>query len=153
SQMAEAIVNARLGDAWQAFSAGTQPAGYVHPLARRALAEIGVPHKGRSKHAGEFRDRPFDLVVTVCDDAAEHCPVWLGRGQRLHLGFPDPAQATGTEDEVLAVFRAVRDEIAHQVPELLRRWEGKQRLVEMNGSKNDEEVQFHGRADSSCSNR
>ncbi len=60
--------------------------------------------------------------MTVCDDAAENCPVWLGKGKRVHLGFPDPAQATGTEDEILAVFRAVRDDIIRQVPDLLRQW-------------------------------
>jgi len=120
SQMAEAIVNARLGDVWEAYSAGTQPAGYVHPLALRALTEIGITHSGRSKHADEYRGVPFDLVVTVCDDAAENCPVWLGQGKRVHLGFPDPAKATGTEDEVMAVFRQVRDDIAQQVPALLK---------------------------------
>ena len=97
SQMAEAIVNAWHGDEWEAFSAGTQPAGYVHPNAVRALAEVGVQHAGRSKGAGEFREVHFDLVVTVCDDAAENCPVWLGRGKRIHLGFSDPARASGTE--------------------------------------------------------
>jgi len=122
SQMAEAIANTGLGDEWQAFSAGTEPADAVHPAALRALAEIGIIHKGRPKPAAEFRDVPFDLVVTVCDNAAENCPVWLGKGKRAHLGFSDPAQATGTEDEILAVFRAVRDEIAHQVPDLLRQW-------------------------------
>jgi arsenate reductase (thioredoxin) len=121
SQMAEAIVNARLADAWEAFSAGTHPAGYVHPLAVRVLREIGIEHAGRSKSADEFRDVAFDLVVTVCDDAAENCPVWLGRGQRVHLGFPDPARATGSEDEVLAVFRGVRDDIAVRVTGLLAR--------------------------------
>ncbi len=143
SQMAEAIVNARLGDAWEAVSAGTEPAGYVHPKAVAALAEIGVDWRGHtSKHADQLRDVPFDLVVTVCDDAAENCPVWLpapgtqgpapgtqgpapgtqGQGRRAHLGFPDPAKATGTEDEVMAAFRAVRDAIAEQVPALLREW-------------------------------
>ena len=63
---------------------------------------------------------PFDLVVTVCDDAAENCPVWLGKGRRAHLGFPDPARASGSEDEVLAVFRRVRDDIALQVTEFLQ---------------------------------
>ena len=119
SQMAEAIVNARLGDRWQAYSAGTQPAGAVHPKAIQALAEMGIPHQGRSKHVDEFRGQPFDLVVTVCDDAAENCPVWLGPGQRAHLGFPDPAAATGSDEEVMAVFRAVRDDIARKVPALL----------------------------------
>jgi len=120
SQMAEAIVNAQLGDEWEAVSAGPKPAGYVHPNALLALAEIGISHQGRSKHADEFRDVPFDLVVTVCDDAAENCPLWLGQGKRVHLGFLDPATATGSEDEVLAVFRAVRDQIAQQVGALLR---------------------------------
>ncbi len=81
---------------------------------------MGIEHAGRSKPADEFRDVPFDLVVTVCDDAAENCPVWLGQGKRVHLGFTDPAKATGSEDEVLAVFRAVRDQIAEQVEALLR---------------------------------
>ena len=119
SQMAEAIVNARLGDEWEAASAGTLPSGYVHPNALRVLAEIGIDHQGRSKHTGQFRDMPLDLVVTVCDDAAENCPVWLGQGRRVHLGFPDPAKATGSDDEVLAVFRRVRDDIAAQIPALL----------------------------------
>ncbi len=120
SQMAEAIVNARLGEDWQAVSAGTKPAGYVHPMALRALREIGIEHAGRSKPADEFRDLPLDLVVTVCDAAAETCPVWLGRGRRVHLGFHDPAAVQGSEEEVLAAFRAVRDEIAAQVPLLLK---------------------------------
>ena len=119
SQMAEAIVNARLGESWEAYSAGTQPAGYVHPLALRALSEIGIQHEGRSKHADEYRAVPFDLVVTVCDDAAENCPVWLGQGKRQHLGFPDPARATGSDDEIMVAFRQVRDDIAEQVPALL----------------------------------
>lgn len=120
SQMAEAIVNARWGDQWQAYSAGTQPAGYVHPLALQVLREIGIEHQGRSKRADEYRQMPFDLVVTVCDDAAENCPVWLGKGKRVHLGFPDPAKATGSEAEVLAVFRQVRDDIAARVGDLLK---------------------------------
>jgi arsenate reductase (thioredoxin) len=120
SQMAEAIVNARLNDTWEAVSAGTAPAGYVHPLAVRALAEIGIDHAGRSKHVDEFRDAPFDLVVTVCDSAAEECPLWLGKGRRVHLSFPDPAKATGSEEEVMAAFRRVRDDMAAQLPVLLQ---------------------------------
>ncbi len=132
SQMAEAIANARLGDEWETFSAGTQPAGYIHPKAVAVLAEIGIDWQGRaSKHVDEFRGVHFDLVMTVCDDAAENCPLWLavpetreqgGRGKQVHLGFPDPARATGTDEEVLAVFRNVRDAIAEQVPALLRNW-------------------------------
>ena len=122
SQMAEAIVNARLGEEWQAFSAGTKPTGYVHPKAVEALREIGIQHEGRSKRVDEFREANFDLVVTVCDDAAENCPVWLGKGKRVHLGFPDPAKASGTEEEIMTIFRRVRDEIASKVPELLAQY-------------------------------
>lgn len=71
-------------------------------------------------HTDEFRGTPFDLVVTVCDDAAEDCPVWLGQGKRVHLGFPDPAKASGSDAEVLAVFRQVRDDIAQKIPALLK---------------------------------
>ena len=115
SQMAEAIVNFRLGDHWQAFSAGTKPAGYVHPKAIQALAELGIEHKGRSKPADEFRDTPFDMVVTVCDSAAEECPVWLGIGKRIHHSFPDPAQTDDMDD-----FRKVRDSIEKEIIGLLR---------------------------------
>ena len=96
SQMAEAIVNARLGNTWKAVSAGTQPAGYVHPKAVEALQEIGIQHTGRSKRADEFQGIDLDLVVTICDSAAEECPVWLGKGKRAHHSFPDPAKAEGT---------------------------------------------------------
>jgi len=119
SQMAEAIVNARLSEDWRAFSAGTVPSGYVHPKAIQVLDEIGISHEGESKSIENFREMDFDIVVTVCDDAAENCPVWLGKGERVHLGFPDPARAEGTDEEVLAVFRSVRDAIAQKVPELL----------------------------------
>jgi arsenate reductase len=120
SQMAEAIVNARLGDQWEAVSAGTKPAGYVHPKAIQVLQEIGIPHQGQSKLAEEYRSLPLDLVVTVCDSAAEECPVWLGSGKRAHLSFEDPAKATGSEEDVMNAFRKVRDQIAVQLPALLR---------------------------------
>ena len=119
SQMAEAIVNARLGDTWEAVSAGTKPAGYTHPMAIKALAEIGIEHVGRSKHTDEFRSVDFDVVITVCDDAAENCPVWLGKGKRVHIGFDDPAKADGTDEQVMGVFRRVRDEITDQIPPYL----------------------------------
>ena len=115
SQMAEAIVNARLGELWQAFSAGTKPAGYVHPKALQALTEIGIAHEGASKNADEFRDVDFDLVVTVCDSAAEECPIWLGRGKRLHHSFPDPAVTDNLDD-----FRSVRDDIEKVMIPLLQ---------------------------------
>ena len=117
--MAEAIINARLGDQWQASSAGTRPAGYVHPLAIAALSEIGIQHEGRSKLADEFRDVDFDLVVTVCDSAAEECPVWIGKGKRKHHSFPDPAKAEGSDGEIMNVFRAVRDDIEKEMIRLL----------------------------------
>ena len=119
SQMAEAIVNAKFGKKWEAYSAGIKPAGTVHPKALAVLAEIGIQHEGRSKPADEFRGIDFDLVVTVCDDAAENCPVWLGRGRKVHLGFPDPAKVRGSEEEVLAAFRSVRDDIVLQLPVIL----------------------------------
>ena len=119
SQMAEAIVNARYPE-WRAFSAGTRPAGLVHPMAIRALREIGIEHTGSSKSVDQFRDEAFDLVVTVCDDANEECPVWLGKGRRVHEGFRDPAAAQGTDEERLAVFRQVRSEMLEKIPPLLK---------------------------------
>lgn len=110
SQMAEAIVNYRFGENWEAVSAGTKPVGYVHPKALEALSEIGIRHKGRSKPADEFRDMDFDLVVTVCDSAAEECPVWLGKGKRVHHSFPDPAKTDDMND-----FRKVRDAIECEI--------------------------------------
>ena len=110
SQLAEALTNHLRGEQWQAVSAGTHPTGYVHPLAIQALNEIGIDASvARSKSADEFRNADFDLVVTVCDSAAEECPLWLGQGKRTHIGFPDPAKGT------LADFRAVRDAIQQQI--------------------------------------
>ena len=114
SQMAEAIVNYRFGENWEAVSAGTKPAGYVHPKALEALSEIGIRHKGFSKLVDEFRDVDFDLVVTVCDSAAEECPVWLGKGKRVHHSFPDPAKTDDLND-----FRKVRDAIEREIIYLL----------------------------------
>jgi arsenate reductase len=115
SQMAEAIVNARLGDGWEAVSAGTKPAGYIHPKAIAILAEIGIKHEGRSKWADEFKGVEFDLVVTVCDSAAEECPLWLGKGKRVHHSFPDPALTNDIAD-----FRKVRNEMEKVIIPLLR---------------------------------
>ena len=116
SQMAEGLVNHYLWQTWQAYSAGTQPAGYVHPLATQALLELAINISDkRSKSVDEFGDAHFDLVVTVCDDAAENCPVWLGEERVVHIGFPDPARATGPHVEQMDVFRQVRDAIREQV--------------------------------------
>jgi arsenate reductase len=122
SQMAEGLVNHFLGAEWEAYSAGTHPAGYVHPLAVQVMLELGIDISNhRSKPADEFKDVPFDLVVTVCDDAAENCPVWLGPGQVVHIGFPDPARASGNHAEQLAIFCRVRDAIRQQVLDYLRK--------------------------------
>jgi arsenate reductase len=115
SQMAEAIVNAKMGEVWQAVSAGTKPAGYVHPKALDALSEIGIQHTGRSKLADEFKGMDFELVITVCDSAAEECPIWLGKGKKVHHSFPDPAVTDDMDD-----FRKVRDEIERVTIELLK---------------------------------
>jgi phosphate transport system protein len=119
--MAEGWVNAHLGDRYEAHSAGTAPTGHVHPLAVRVMREIGVDisHQ-RSKSVDEFRDEAFDFVVTLCDDAAENCPVWLGSGVRVHLGFPDPAQARGGDEEIAQAFRDVRDRMCTQVVDYLQ---------------------------------
>lgn len=111
SQMAEAIINEKFPGTWQAYSAGTDPSGYVHPKALLALEEIGISHQGNSKHIDDLPTKEFDSVITVCDDAAENCPVWLGKGVRHHIGFPDPAKAIGSEQEIMEVFRQVRDNI------------------------------------------
>jgi arsenate reductase len=121
SQMAEGLVNHFLTSEWQAQSAGTDPAGYVHPLSVEAMAELQIDiSKQRSKSVDEFRDREFDAVVTVCDDAAGNCPVWLGTGLKTHIGFDDPAIAAGSEEEKLVVFRRVREEIRRDVLRYLR---------------------------------
>ena len=84
------------------------------------LREIGIEHHGESKSVEQFRNQDFDLVITVCDDANEECPVWLGRGKRVHEGFRDPAKAEGTDEERLTVFRQVRDEMLKKIPTLLK---------------------------------
>ncbi len=119
SQMAEAIVNARYPE-WKAYSAGTKPAGYVHPKAIQVLAELGITHTGVSKQIDELHTKDFDIVVTVCDSAAEECPVWPGKaGKRIHHSFVDPAKVEGTAEEQLAVFRSVRSEMLEVIPKIL----------------------------------
>lgn len=120
--MAEALVNSQPNEGWEAFSAGSAPAGFVHPFALQALVEIGIQHHGRSKAMNEYRDQPFDLVVTVCEEASESCPVWLGKGAKIHMGFPDPAEATGSPEDILNAFRMVRDSMLIKIPELLQNW-------------------------------
>ncbi len=123
SQMAEAIVNHDLAGQWMAFSAGTHPTGVVSPLAVEALNELGIHHRGVSKSVELFRGGDFQVVITVCDNAAEDIPVWLGRGRRVHIGFPDPAGAEGNAEERLVIFRQVRDQIREQVVSSLQNLE------------------------------
>jgi arsenate reductase len=112
SQMAEGFVNHLLGAEWRARSAGTAPAARVHPLAVRAMAEVGVDIAGgKPEHVGVYLDQPWDLVVTVCDSAQEACPSFPRSVPKLHISFFDPAAAEGTDDERMTVFRRVRDEI------------------------------------------
>jgi arsenate reductase len=123
SQMAEGLVNHDLGGRWAARSAGTHPAAAVHPLAVRVMAEIGVDiARAVPKPVDTMTARPWDLVVTVCDSARESCPVFLGAAEQIHVSFPDPVLATGSEEQRLAVYRAVRDGIrARLLPEIAHR--------------------------------
>ena len=112
SHMAEGLLRRALGDGFEVASAGSKPAGYVHPLAIRALAEIGIDIASHtSKHLDEYLDRDVETVITVCGNADQVCPTFPGQLNRHHWPFDDPAHATGTEDEQFAVFRRVRDEI------------------------------------------
>jgi arsenate reductase (thioredoxin) len=115
SQMAEGWLRHLAGPRYNVESAGTK-ATAVRPLAIRAMEEAGVDiSMHQSKTLDQFRGQPFDLVVTVCDDAAEACPVFPGAGRRLHWSLPDPSQATGSEEEQLQVYRQVRDVIRSRI--------------------------------------
>ena len=112
SHLAEGILREALGAGYRVASAGSKPAGYVHPLAIRVMAEIGIDLSSHtSKHADEFLDQGVETVITVCGNADQACPLYPGLVNRHHFPFDDPAHATGTEEEQLAVFRRVRDEI------------------------------------------
>lgn len=112
SHMAEGILRAAAGDFLEVCSAGSQPAGYVHPQAIAALAEIGIDLSGHtSKHMNGFLDRDVETVITVCGNADQACPVYPGQVNRHHWPFDDPAKSTGTPEEIAADFRRVRDEI------------------------------------------
>jgi len=105
------------------YSAGTQPAARINPFAVQAMKELGIDiSAGKTKSVNQFISDSFDYVITVCDDADKNCPNFRGKvGKRLHIGFPDPAKATGTDDEKLAVFRKVRDDIRTRFRELYDR--------------------------------
>jgi arsenate reductase len=122
SQMAEGLLRAGGGAAYDVFSAGTEPR-VVHPLAIKAMQEIGIDISAhRAKSLEEFRNQPpMDLVVTVCDEAAEACPFFPNAHHQVHWGFPDPSRVTGTEEERLAAFRHIRDLIAAKINHWLSR--------------------------------
>ncbi len=112
SHLAEGILRAAAGDLIDVHSAGSKPAGYVHPKAIQVLKEIGLDISGhRSKSMNEFLAQRIDTVITVCGNADQACPMFPGQVHRFHWGFDDPAHATGTEEEILATFRRVRDQI------------------------------------------
>lgn len=121
--MAEGWINDVLEDSWEARSAGTEPAEAVHPIAVEVMAEVGVDLSGQRPESVEtYLDDHWDLVITVCDSAQERCPIFPNPVEAVHISFPDPADAEGTRDERIAVFRAVRDAIKEQLlPQVAKR--------------------------------
>lgn len=115
--MAEALINALGAERYEAVSAGSNPAGYVHPKSIETLGRHGLDAgQPRSKSWDEFAGQPFDLVITVCDAAAaESCPAFLGRHEKLHWSTPDPAKATGTEEEINAAFDEAFFMLKHRI--------------------------------------
>ncbi len=123
SQMAEGWVEHQLGETWEARSAGTNPAEDVHPLAVTVMAEVEVDiSRGVPEDVDRYMSEAWDLVITVCDSAQEKCPVFPTPVETLHVSFPDPADAEGTREEQIEVFRVARDQIRRQLlPEIERR--------------------------------
>ena len=122
SQMAEAFLKS-FDSELEVYSAGTNPSAQVHPLAVQVMDESGIDISNHTpKSVDQFLDQHFDYVITVCDHARETCPVFTGDVQhQIHIGFEDPAEATGTEEEKLAVFQRVRDEIREEFGEFYNR--------------------------------
>jgi arsenate reductase len=115
SQMAEGLLRHAAGDLFEAHSAGTE-ATQVRPLAITAMNELGIDiSKQRSKPLAPYLKQRFDYVITVCDDANESCPIFPNATHRVHWSLPDPSKATGTEDEQLAVYRRVRDDLSTRI--------------------------------------
>ena len=120
SHMAEGLLRALGRDRFEVFSAGAKPAGYVHPLAIRAMQELNIDiSRHTSKSLDVFDGQNFDYLITVCDNAREACPAYSGAAQQLHWSFDDPAHAPGTEEEKLRIFRRVRNEIRHHIQQFL----------------------------------
>ena len=121
SQMADGIINHDFSTQIEAFSAGTEPHG-LNPKAVQVMAEIGIDISANSSdHISKYDGQSFDYVITLCGDANEKCPLFFGGVKRMHIGFDDPPKATGTEEEVLNVYRRVRDEIRQQLGDFFRR--------------------------------
>lgn len=119
SQMAEGLLRTLGGDRFEAFSAGTE-ATQVRPLAIKTMAELGIDISGQhSKTLDRYINEPFDVVITVCDEANEVCPIFLGARKRWHWSLPDPSKATGTEEEQLAVYRYIRDTLQAKIEQEL----------------------------------
>jgi arsenate reductase len=120
SQIAEALMNKKARGKFIASSAGSRPAACVNPYAIRTLLEIGIDWAGHAPRSMDaILDQTFDIVITVCDDAQEACPVFPGQPRRLHWGMPDPAGATGTSDDKALAFASARDLLARKIDELL----------------------------------
>lgn len=120
SQMAEGFLRALGGERFEAHSAGTEIADQVNPLAVRAMAEVGIDISNQHpKHLGVYDDQEFDLVVTVCDSARQSCPMFLGARANVHWDLQDPAAAEGADEERMACFRTIRDEIRRRVERLV----------------------------------
>lgn len=119
SLMAEALVRHRGGDGFEVFSAGTEPRG-VNPLTLKVLSEAGIDASwARSKSVAEYLGQPFDIVVTVCDEARQVCPAFPGVHESLHWGYEDPAEATGSEEQRLAVFRRVFVQLGERINQFI----------------------------------
>lgn len=149
--MSEALARLDYGDLLDPVSAGSRPAGFVHPLAVRAIEELGVHmDDARSKHADEFRDAPLDLVVTVCDSAAADCPSWPGARHLVHWSIEDPSFVRGDEETRMAAFRATREELRRRIDSLLealRRSHPKRKdseLVESGSALLEDVMRAHG---------
>ncbi len=112
SQMTEGFLKS-FNPELEVYSAGTKPSSYVHPKAIQVMKEVGIDlSRNYPKHSDQFINDSFDYVITVCGNAKESCPIFIGKvGKQLHIGFEDPAEATGNEEEVLTVFRKIRDQI------------------------------------------
>ncbi len=121
SQMAEGFLKSFNPD-FKVYSAGTYPSSIVHPKAIKVMNEVGIDlSKNYPKSVNQFLNEPFDYVITVCDNAKETCPIFIGNvGKQLHIGFEDPAEAQGTEEEILSVFRQIRDEIKKEFYEFYK---------------------------------